>query len=175
VSDPIDGTLPSGAIVWREDGSQIGTGSSITHMEGAVGTHTVTVTATNGDGKSASATVTVRVKPPPGPISVSITSPADKTNLGYSPFNNTFNEYCQDVQFQATASGGSGPLTYTWTDSRDGGAEKQVSTSLSPLLTLCAGTHENQSSTHDLTLTVTDGKTTSQAFVEVYVLTWKLA
>src|SRR5262249_55267502 len=77
VSDPIDGTLPAGAIRWTEDGTQIGTGSSITNVENTVGTHVITVTATNGDGKSASDQITIHVQPPPSPLSAQIAAPAN--------------------------------------------------------------------------------------------------
>jgi hypothetical protein len=175
VSDPIDGTLPAAAIQWTEDGSFIGSGPSITHAEGAVGTHVFKVTATNGDGKSASDSVTVRVKAPPSDIAVSITSPADRSVFGPGVFNSGNGEYCFDVSFTATASGGSGPLSYGWDDIRtyDNTApvdEGIVSTQLSPTLNLCAGPNLNDRSTHDLTLTVRDGTHQQDAEIEVVVL-----
>lgn len=78
VTDPLDGTLPSAAIVWREDGTEIGTGTTITNTEKVLGVHKVTVTATNAEGKSATASIKIEVVgAPPGPINVNITSPAD--------------------------------------------------------------------------------------------------
>ncbi|MBI4897433.1 MAG: PKD domain-containing protein [Actinobacteria bacterium] len=175
VSDPIDGTLPAAAIRWTEDGSAIGTGASLNHVESSPGTHTITVTATNGDGRSVSDSITIRVNSSLSSISAAISTPVDNAWLGYSTYNPTYGEYCQDVDFGATASGGSGPLSYSWTDSQDGGAPKTVSSALSPTLTLCAGTAPNHTATHDLTLTVTDGKDTTEVFVRVFVLSWKLA
>jgi hypothetical protein len=169
VSDPIDGTLPAGAVVWTDDGTQIGTGSQISEVANTVGLHTITVTATNGDGKSASDSVNVRVLPPQGPIHVQITSPTDGSFVGYGTYNSSLMEWCRAVQFTASASGGSGTLTYRWSDVRDGVNQGQVSTALSPTLTLCAPNEANVSSEHDLTLTVTDGAHTTQAFITIYV------
>ncbi|HEX8977604.1 MAG TPA: PKD domain-containing protein [Solirubrobacteraceae bacterium] len=172
VSDPIDGTLPSGAIVWTEDGSQIGTGSGISHTEGTVGLHTIKVTATNGDGKSASDQITIRVLAPvpPGSPSVSITSPSDGQTFCPSSFPD--GSYGANVQFQATASDPSTPplaLSYSWTDSVDGAPATQVSTQLSPKLFLSYNS-PGPRTTHDLTLTATNsaGKSNS-AQVRVYI------
>lgn len=175
VNDPIDGALPSSAIRWTMDGVPIGTGSSFTRIESTPGTHTVVVTATNGEGLSASDSVSIRVNSPVGSILANITDPIDGFNFGYSTYNPTHDEYCQDIAFAATASGGAGPLTYSWTDSRDGGLPTEVATSLSPTITLCGGKFANQTSTHDLTLTVTDGAETAKAFVRVYVKSFKIA
>lgn len=170
VSDPIDGNLPSGAIVWTEDGAQIGTGSSITHAENNPGLHTIKVTATNGDGKSASDQITIRVNAPvpPGSPSVSISAPPDNSLFcAGTPSNGN---YYAKVQFEANASDPNNlPLTYSWTDSIDGGPASQVSTSLSPQLLLIY--NNNGTTTHDMTLTVTDSAQKSnraQVRVNVY-------
>jgi hypothetical protein len=163
VSDPIDGTLPDGAIVWTEDGNQIGTGPGISHIENTVGTHTIQVTATNGDGKSASASITVRVNAPPvvGAPNVVIQSPADGTLLcAGTPGTGG---YFATVQMTASATDPNKPpeaLTYSWTDSVDGGPATQVSTDLSPTLSLAYVSGDGET-THDLTLraTNTDNKT----------------
>jgi hypothetical protein len=174
VSDPVDGTLPNAAIRWTEDGSFIGSGPAINHVENLLGTHTVTVTATNGDGKSASASITVRVNSKPSPLKVSISSPADGAAFGPATFNNQLQQYCEDVPFVASATGGQGPLSYSWTDIRTQdanppGPSQQLSTTLSPTLTLCGGTGFNSSSSHDLRLTVGDGVNTTTATVRVTV------
>jgi hypothetical protein len=122
VSDPVDGKLPNQAIVWTEDGTRIGRGPSISHVEDAPGSHVIKLTATNGDGKSATDQITIRVQgapPPPGAPQVTITSPLDGTNFN-GPYDNNPTLYCVNVTFQATATGGAGPLTYSWTDSVPG-------------------------------------------------------
>jgi hypothetical protein len=176
VSDPIDGTLPAGAIRWTEDGTSIGTGASISHVENGVGTHTITVTATNGDGKSASDSITIRVQPPPSSIVVHITSPSDQASFGPGTFDNAKTAYCYDVAFTATASGGAGQLTYSWDDIKDGVEQGVVSTgTLTPTLHLCDGSSFNESSSHDLTLTVSDGKSTAIAQIRVFVFAPRLS
>jgi hypothetical protein len=166
VSDPVDGTLPSGAIVWTEDGVQIGTGSSISHVENTPGLHTIKVTATNGDGKSASDQITIRVKAPvpPGSPNVSIQSPPDNS-LFCAGNPGPPGDYYANVQFQASASDPNKPpqaLAYSWTDSIDGGPATPVSTQLSPTLQL-AHNKGDGTTTHDLTLTATNtsGKSNS--------------
>jgi hypothetical protein len=183
VDDPIDGALPPGAITWTEDGAPIGTGTSITHLEATPGTHTVRVTATNASGRSASDVVLVTVQAPAGAISASITAPANGENLGYGAFDAGRNDYCKAVQFHSTAAGGAGPLTYTWSDqvSDDMGnvvaPRADVGSGSDPMLTLCG--HYTSAAAevqrrHDVTLTVTDGTSTTQAFVTVYLRSWKL-
>jgi hypothetical protein len=177
VSDPVDGTLPAAAIRWSEDGTFIGSGPSIHHVESAPGTHTISVRATNGDGRSATDTISIVVQlpppppPPPSDIKVAITSPPDNSSFGPGVFNQVRNEYCKDVAFTATASGGQNALSYSWTDSRDGGQPQQVSTALSPTLTLCGGSAFSQSSTHALALTATDGVNSAGTKLTVSVFT----
>ncbi|MDX6679817.1 MAG: hypothetical protein QOE31_3869 [Solirubrobacteraceae bacterium] len=157
VSDPVDGTLPGGAIRWREDGVFIGSGATLSHVENTVGSHVVTVTATNGDGRSASASITIRVQAPPPPDApvVAITDPLDG-QFACIDAHDAGGSY-RDVAFRATATDPGGrPLTFSWTDSVNGGARTQVSTVLSPTLRLyLAGS--DQSTTHDLTLTASNG------------------
>jgi len=76
------------------------------------------------------------------------------------------------VPFGATASGGQGPLSYTWTDTVTGSITSGptvVSNELSPTLTLCGGANVNESSAHNLELSVTDGNTTVTAFITVNI------
>jgi hypothetical protein len=173
VSDPVDGTLPEAAIVWKEDGNEIGRGTQIVRHSAPEGFHTITVTATNGDGKSASASISVVVEAPPEPGApqVAITKPTNGQSFGPGPYNGK--EYCEKVKFEATATGGAGPLTYSWTDSVNGGAPSQVSTQLSPELELCAPLERTY--TDNLTLSVSDGvHSPSKAYVSVYVVGYKI-
>jgi hypothetical protein len=163
VSDPIDGTLPAGAIRWTEDGVAIGSGASITHVENTPGTHVIGVTATNGDRKSASASITIRVQST-GPLSATIGAPADGSVFTAS----STPPGCSSVQFRSTNNGGNRLAQFSWTDRVDQGAPQLVSTSQSPLLTLCLdGT--TSPTTHDLTLTVTDGTNTATATIRVSI------
>jgi hypothetical protein len=166
VSDPIDGTLPNAAITWTEDGKTIGTGPTISHVENTVGAHTIKVTAINGDGKSASASITIQVVAPVAPV-VAITSPTSNPDRVFTTGSDQGGHYAM-VAFQATATDPNHPpypLTYSWTDSINGGAATQVSTALSPTLKLY-GTRETS---HLLTLTVSNGKLTSTAQETVIV------
>jgi hypothetical protein len=177
VSDPVDGVLPAAAIRWTEDGTFIGAGPSIHHVESAPGTHTIVVRATNGDGRAATDTISIVVQlpppppPPPSDIKVAITSPPDNSSFGPGVFNQLRNEYCKDIPFTATASGGQSALSYSWADSRDGGQPQQVSTALSPTLTLCGGASFSQSSIHVLTLNASDGATSASAKITISVFT----
>lgn len=170
VSDPIDGTLPRAAIRWTEDGTFIGDGAQITRVASSPGTHVIAVKATNGDGRSASDAITIRVQPPPSALQVAIASPLDNSTYG-GPFDEARQEYCVAIGFSAAVTGAAGPLSYSWTDIRDGGLATEVSTELSPTLSLCAGYFFNVTVTHDLTLRVTDGVNTSTAQVRVKVVT----
>ncbi len=171
VSDPVDGTLPNAAIVWTEDGSVIGTGPTVHHIENTIGTHAITVKATNGDGKSASQSITIVVTAPvvkPLPPSVSITAPP-----------NGVRAICRStsvpvaVTFTATASDPNSPpqsLTYRWTDSINGNTASQVSTQLSPTLSLACEQATPNGTTHELTLTATNASGQS-ASAQVEVIT----
>jgi hypothetical protein len=171
ITDPVDGTLPNAAIVWTEDGSTIGNGPTIHHIENAVGSHTITVTATNGDGKSASQSITVSVSAPavkPLPPLVSITAPANGTRAACRTIATPV-----AVQFTATASDPNSPpetLTYSWTDSINGGAATPVSSQLSPSLSLACEQATANGTTHELTLTATNASGQS-ASAQVQVIT----
>jgi hypothetical protein len=171
-TDPVDGTLSGASLVWTEDGHQIGTGNTITHVENVAGFHTITLTATNGEGVSASSSTTIQVvtPPPPGAPTVTITSPEDGTFFGAC--TSSSNGYYAVVQLKATASDPNHEtLTYSWTDSIDGGPAQQVSTALSPTLDLYYRSGEQTGeTTHDLTLTATDTSNKSNSTsIRVYV------
>lgn len=169
-TDAVDGALPAGAIVWREDGVQIGTGPVLAHQESAVGSHTIQVTATNGDGKSASAQITIRVQAvlPPGAPVVSISSPVDGQYFCVNR-ESVFGHY-YEVSFQASAVDPGGlPLTYEWTDSVDGGTAFAISSDLSPSLRLYQ-TDSQQQTVHDLTLTASNGTTAASRSVRVNIM-----
>jgi hypothetical protein len=168
VSDPVDGTLPNSAIVWTEDGSFIGSGPSISHVERSIGTHVIKVTATNGDGKSASASITISVDATPSGLKIAITSPPDQSTFD-GTLNRRLNQYCSSVQFTSSATGSQGTFSYTWVDVKDQGTPQQVSTQASPSLNLCAPNQRGSSSTHDLTVTVADGTNTASASVHVTI------
>ena len=104
----------------------------------------ITVSATNGDGKSASDSITIRVNPPPSQLHVAITSPPDGSTYSNAPFNPQIGQWCQDVAFTSTVTGGQGPLSFSWTDIRTLDSNppqpsQQVSTLQNPTLTLCGG------------------------------------
>ena len=167
VYDPVWGSLPKASIVWKEDGTAIGTGPQITHTEATSGAHMITLTATNGDGKAATASITINVlaPPPAGSPIPWITSPPDSKSFCANSMDSQ-NHWYRTVQLQATATDPNNPpqaLSYTWSDSINGGFPIQVSTDLSPSLNLyysdSGGAYKP--TTHDLTLTATNtsGKT----------------
>jgi hypothetical protein len=166
--DPVDGVLPAAAVVWTEDGAIIGSGS-FSRLESVLGTHVIKVTATNGDGRSASDQITIRVQapPPPGAPIVSIIQPLDG-QFACIVAHDTVGSY-NDVLFQATATDPGGrPLTFRWTDSVNGGAATQVSTQLSPTLRLYLPGND-QSTTHDLTLTASNGATSASVQLRFFI------
>ena len=64
-SDPEDGNLGGGSLVWTsslKDGA-IGTGTSLTLSDLSVGIHTITLTATDSAGKTGKAVVTITISP----------------------------------------------------------------------------------------------------------------
>jgi hypothetical protein len=141
-SDPEDGALTGGALVWTSsrDG-QIGTGTSFSKADLSVGNHTIRLIATDSDGAKDTASVSIAVATRPDPT-VTITSPA----------NGSTHEQGASVSFTGSATDAEGnSLTGTalvWTSSRDG----QIGTGVS-------FTKSNLSvGAHTITLTATDGQ-----------------
>jgi len=144
-SDPEDGALTGGSLVWESDlDGEIGTGESFTTSSLTVGDHTVTLTATDGDGATGTATVSVTVEAAQQPNqspTAEITSPQDGA---------AFQEG-EDVTFEGTGSDPEdGALTggsLVWESDLDGeiGTGESFTTS-----SLTVGDHT-------VTLTATDG------------------
>ncbi|HEX7050831.1 MAG TPA: carboxypeptidase regulatory-like domain-containing protein [Longimicrobiales bacterium] len=65
-TDPEDGALAGGSLVWRSDvDGPIGTDTAFTRADLSVGAHTITLTATDADGGTGTASITLTVDPPP--------------------------------------------------------------------------------------------------------------
>ncbi len=139
-TDPEDGTLSGGALVWtsNRDG-EIGTGASFSTSTLTAGSHTVTLTATDGDGATGTASVGVMVEANQSPTA-SITSPTDGGSA----------QPGSPVQFSGSGSDPEdGPLTgasLQWSSNLDGPIGSGGSFSST---TLSVGTHA-------ITLTATD-------------------
>jgi hypothetical protein len=142
-SDPQDGTLTGGSLVWTSDlDGEIGTGGTFATTALSVGVHEITLTATDGGGLSSSATIDFTVL---GPPVATITAPADGAQVDVGA-NVTFIGSASDPE--------DGPLadaSLTWSSDLDGeiGTGATFSTS-----TLSEGTH-----TITLTATDSDGLT----------------
>ena len=68
-TDPEDGVLSGASLVWTSsrDG-QIGTGTSLSRADLAVGAHAITLTARDAQGATGTATTTITIAPPPLPL-----------------------------------------------------------------------------------------------------------
>lgn len=142
-TDPEDGTLTGGSLVWTDGSTQIGTGLSFSTSTLSVGTHIITLTVTDSKGATGTATVTVvitgtTVNQPP---TAAITSPG--ANAVFAPGS--------AVSFAGTGHDPEdGTLTgasLVWTE---GSTQIGTGTSFS-LATLSGGPHT-------ITLTATDSK-----------------
>src|SRR6267378_4569955 len=123
------GTSPY-SYAWDFADSATGSGSSASHVYQAAGTYTVVLTVTDVKGLFATANSTVTVT---SPLSASFT---------YSPSNPAA---LSNVQFTASATGGTSPYSYTW-DFGDGTTNSGASVGHSYLLP----------GTYTVTLTVVD-------------------
>ena len=144
-SDPEDGSLMGNALVWTSSISgQIGTGTSFTRSDLAVGTHTITLTATDSQGATGQATRTITVNPatPNQAPSAAISSPADGAT---ATFGST-------VSFQGSGNDPEdGSLTgaaLVWTSNISGQIGTGASFTRSDLAV----------GTHTITLTATDSQ-----------------
>ncbi|MBA2244112.1 MAG: hypothetical protein H0W11_04090 [Gemmatimonadetes bacterium] len=162
-TDPEDGTLTGGALVWtsNRDG-QIGTGTSFSRSDLSVGTHTITLTATDSEGATGTASVTIAVEaeeppPPPNqPPEVEIDSPEDGA---------TFTEG-DEITFTGSATDPEdGALTgdaLVWTSDQDGQIGTGTSFTRSDLsvgthvITLTATDSERLTGTASVTITITE-------------------
>jgi hypothetical protein len=77
-TDPQDGRIPGSGLVWRVDGTQVGTGAQISTPLTA-GDHTITLTVTNSDGISAEAVRHVRAVA--GAPTVAVTQPPNNSDF----------------------------------------------------------------------------------------------
>lgn len=60
-TDPEDGDLTGGSLVWSSDGDQIGTGGTFSKSDLPEGAHSVTLRATDSQGKSGTASVSITI------------------------------------------------------------------------------------------------------------------
>lgn len=144
-TDPEDGTLTGGSLVWTDNVSgQIGTGTSFSTSSLSVGTHTITLTATDSQGAKGTASITV--------IITGSTANQPPTAHITSPTSNAVLTPGSAVSFAGTGSDPEdGALTgasLVWSDDVNGQIGTGTSFSLS---TLTPGPHT-------VTLTATDSK-----------------
>jgi hypothetical protein len=114
-TDPEDGTLSGGSLVWRSsrDG-QIGTSNSFVRSNLSVGSHVIRLIATDSQGLADTARVDITVTPANQPPSASISSPSNGASFDEG----------ESIGFQGSATDPEdGPLTggsLVWRSSLDG-------------------------------------------------------
>lgn len=151
-SDPEDGTLTGGDLVWTSDlDGQIGTGGSFGRSDLSSGDHTITLEATDSRNASTTTSVGITVE---GDPTVSISSPADSSIFDQGAA----------VSLQGSATDpGDGPLTgssLVWSSDVDGELGTGESLTESGL----------SQGPHTITLTATDSEgTEGTASIELLV------
>lgn len=115
-TDPEDGSLTGGALVWSSDvDGQLGTGTSVTVSSLATGDHAVTLEATDSDGATAS-----------DQISVAVTSdtPSDRADLRAGPVaalpGGVLVDQTMDVAARVRNAGGEDAGGFDWRITVDG-------------------------------------------------------
>jgi hypothetical protein len=156
-TDPEDGTLTGGSLVWTSsrDG-QIGTGTSFSTTSLSVGTHTITLTAKDSQGATGTATITV--------VITGSTQNQSPTAHNTSPANGAIITPNTPVTLTGTGSDPEdGTLTgasLAWSDSASGALGTGTSVAL-PSLPV---------GPHTITLTATDSKgATGTATIRIIV------
>jgi PKD repeat protein len=140
-SDPEDGTLAGGALVWTSNlDGQIGTGGSFSTSSLSVGQHTITLTVTDSKGATGTATRTV---------TISTTQPTNQPPVASFTVN-CAQATVHQCLFDATGSTDDVAIvTWKW----NWGNGRPVETKIAPTAknTFATG------GTYQVTLTVTDG------------------
>ena len=146
------GRLPESGVTWHLDRSPTpwATGHTATRDFSAVpvGPHTITVRGDDGEAIAEDTiAIDVRENPDDLPPSAQITAPQNGQTFSVDEGPDGTGHSYDTVQFTSSASDPEGqPLSYSWSDSVDGGAATVVSTEASPALRLhdsnptCSGT-----------------------------------
>ena len=146
-TDAEDGTLAGASLSWSSSlGGALGTGTSLTFNNAALGRHRIVLTATDSRGESAVATIDVEVVRPGTnrPPSVSVLTPANGATLLVGAVTSLTGSATDPEDGALTGA------ALAWTSSRDGA----LGTGASVSATLSQGVHV-------LTLTATDSMAAS--------------
>ncbi len=136
-SDPEDGTLSAASLVWTSSiNGQIGTGTSFTRNNLAVGTHTLTLTATDSKGARTTATRAITI------------TAANQPPLASFTWNCATGFQHQCILNGSASTDDAGIVSYAW-DWGNGRSETHVGSS--------AKNTWASSGTYNITLKVTDG------------------
>ncbi|MFC3960212.1 PKD domain-containing protein [Halovivax cerinus] len=118
-SSDSDGTIDS--YVWAINGSQIGTGSTLTHTFGSTGTKTLTLTVTDDDGNTDTTTTTVTVTNTNSPPTADIIAPSTATvgttytfdGTGSSDADGSISSYVWAINGSQIGTGSTTAYTFT--------------------------------------------------------------